>query len=156
MTADQIATDVVNRIATAFASTGAQVTQEIQTQWESSISAFYSAYSPKIYTRTGSTYTASDKGANNYCAVSGSHVEVRAGILVGPDFMSVGGGGGTGIGGFTPYADGVDTVFEQTYSGGIHGKPSIAITTPPRDIFEPWFNSMKAIFIQMILSSAGF
>lgn len=132
----------VSAVAGAMAGAGAMVTEMIQGKWEECIGMFYGAYSPHRYQRTGNTYTASDRGANNYVAVNGNTVEVQAGIIVDPAFMAG-----------TYMNDDNATVFGNTYSAGIHGNPKVAVTDPPQGEFEPWFNAMQPVFVEMILAA---
>ncbi len=132
----------VAQMYAGMSNAGNQITREIQEMWDSAVAAFYSAYSPRQYMRTGNTYNASDKGANNFCTVSGTKVTVRCGILVDSSFMDD-----------VYINDDVSTVFSNTYTGGIHGNSWIAVTTPPQSIFEPWFFSMIGSFVSRILTS---
>lgn len=141
MDAKEITADTVKRIHASMANNGREVTYEIQNMWDSAIASFYSAYFPHQYIRTGNTYNASDKGANNFCTVNGDTVTVRCGIVVDSSFMDD----------VYKHHD-VDTVFSNTYDEGIHGTPTVCISTPPREIFESWFLGMIGSFIARLAS----
>lgn len=134
----------VGAIAGAMQGAAKDVTNLIQSEWENSIAMFYGAYSPKQYKRTGNLYNASDRGANNYCSVSGNTITVQAGIIVDSSNMAE-----------LYENESASTVLGLAYGGGIHGSPEIAVTTPPQTVFEPWFNGMYGTFVQMILDAAG-
>ena len=138
MTAKEIEADIVNKIVAAMHDAAYDIAFDIESAYESAIDAFYASYTPRVYSRSYSTYEGSDSHNNykNHIKVNrnGNIVEATTGIKVSSEYVNA------------SYKDPTEYVFERTYYSGIHGTIATGgiMVVPPERLMSLSFEGIKS------------
>ena len=106
---EDIKIDIESRFNMAIADMASQITEQIETAYETVIQSFYDDYTPRWYDRTFSTYEASDH-IDDMFKITPIENGYNAGINIDPSFIKG-----------SPYRADTAWVFDRTFGKGIHG-----------------------------------